>query len=74
MASNNGSMPKLRAELEAEHGRVFDTRELAAEFVVMAIIVPGLIMVRRKFDGVVGRMLYQDGMRFYFGFVTSPDQ
>jgi hypothetical protein len=36
-----------RAELEAKYGRVWNTRELAQEFVVTSIIAPHVI-VRQK--------------------------
>ena len=59
--------PKTREQLEAEFGQVWDTKELAREFVVTAIIRP-LIVVRRKADDVVGTLTVQEKPRFYFAF------
>ncbi|MGF1577934.1 MAG: hypothetical protein ACFCD0_01075 [Gemmataceae bacterium] len=53
--------------MELEYGQVWDTAELAREFVVTAIIRP-LIVVRRKADDVVGTLTVQEMPRFYFGF------
>lgn len=64
--------PKSRRELEAEFGMVWDTRQLARAFVVTSIIPPDTIVVRRKADGVVGTMRFQNGMRYYFQFVAAP--
>lgn len=59
--------PKTREELEREHGQVWDTAELAREFVVTAIIRL-LIVVRRKADDVVGTLTVQEKPRIYYGF------
>jgi len=59
--------PKTREQLEREYGQVWDTAELAREFVVTSIIRP-LIVVRRKSDDVVGTLTVQEKPRFYVGF------
>lgn len=56
-----------RAELEAKHGRVWNTRELAQEFTITSIIAPHVV-VRRKADDVVGKMAYQNNPRYYHTF------
>ena len=63
--------PISREELAARHGQVWDTVELAREFVVTGII-DGTLVLRRKADGTVGSMFYQNQPRFYFGFTSQP--
>lgn len=62
---------KSREELEAEFGQVWDTAELAAQFIVTSII-DDKVVVRRKADGLVGTLHYQNEPRLYFGFEASP--
>ena len=68
-----GVPPMSRDELTARHGRIWDTAELACEFVVTAII-DGVIVVRRKDGGEIGRMSYQNRPRYYYGFVPQPGE
>lgn len=63
--------PRSRAELEREYGRVWDTAELAHEFVITAIIADQVV-VRRKADDVIGTLTYQDSPRLYFSFTEAP--
>jgi hypothetical protein len=56
-----------RAVLEARYGQVWDTKELAREFVVIGFLAP-IIAVRRKADGVRGSLEFQNLPRFYFNF------
>ena len=56
-----------REALEAQHGKVYDTQELASEFEVLGFQAP-YIVVRRRSDGVLGSMAFQHQPRFYFGF------
>jgi len=42
--------PSERAALESQHGRVWDAKELAAEYAVMGFMAP-FAVVRRKADG-----------------------
>ena len=65
--------PRDRAGLEALVGRVWDTRELARDFIVTGLIFP-YIVVRRKTDEVVGTLLMQNQPRFYFNFCPQPAQ
>lgn len=57
--------PGSRAALEAHYGKVWDTQQLAEEFVVTAFIAP-LVVVRRKVDDAVGSLEFQHHPRFYF--------
>lgn len=54
-----------RAELERCHGKVWDLRDLAAEFIVIGFVAP-FVVVRRKSDGAVGSLEFQHEPRFYF--------
>ena len=59
-----------RAELEKKYGRVWNTRELAQEFVITSII-DHEVVVRRKADDVVGKMSFQNTPRYYHSFVPA---
>jgi len=63
--------PGSREALEAEHGQVWDTRQLSTDFDVLGFMAP-LIVVRRKSDGQKGSLEFQHYPRFYFSF--SPHQ
>lgn len=63
--------PKTREELERGFGQVWNTAELAAQFVITAII-DDQVVVRRKADNKVGTLHYQNEPRLYFGFEASP--
>jgi hypothetical protein len=57
--------------LQKRYGAVWDTRGLAAEFTITAII-GDRIVVRRKADGVVGTLTVQEQPRYYHSFEPSP--
>ena len=59
--------PGSREALEAEHGQVWDTRQLSEDFVVEGFMAP-YVVVRRKSDGQRGTLAFQHNPRFYFGF------
>lgn len=59
--------PATREALEARYGQVWDTQQLAAEFVIIGFMAP-IIVVRRKADGVKGSLEFQHMPRFYFDF------
>ena len=56
-----------RAELEAQHGRVWTLDELRVEFEILQFAAP-FVIVQRRSDGVRGSMMFQHSPRFYFGF------
>jgi len=64
------AMPGERAALEAEHGQVWDTKELGRDFVVVEFMAP-FVVVRRKADGVLGSLMFQHHPRYYYGW--QPD-
>ena len=57
--------PGSREALERQYGKVWDTNQLAEDFVVTAFIAP-LVVVRRKADNMVGSLEFQHHPRFYF--------
>jgi hypothetical protein len=61
------AVPGSREALEAEHGKVWDTKQLGEDFEVIGFAAP-LVVVRRKADGVKGSLFFQHNPRFYFGF------
>lgn len=61
------AVPGSRDALEAEHGAVWDTSELARDFIVVGFMAP-LVVVKRKADGVKGSLEFQHSPRLYFNF------
>jgi len=61
------TQPGSREALEAEHGNVWDTQELARDFQVEGFLAP-YVVVRRKSDGHRGSLLFQHHPRLYFSF------
>jgi hypothetical protein len=61
------AVPGSREALEAEHGKVWDTKQLGEDFEVIGFAAP-LVVVRRKKDGVKGSLFFQHSPRFYYGF------
>jgi hypothetical protein len=59
--------PGSREALESEYGQVWDTRDLARDFIVVGFVAP-LVVVQRKSDGVKGSLEFQHQPRFYFNF------
>lgn len=55
-----------RAALEKEHGRVWSTDELCAEFEIRSFLAPFVNAVRRS-DGVKVVLEFQHSPRFYYG-------
>ena len=70
LVSELNAVPKGRAELEAEHGEVWDTDELRRDFEAKGFLAP-FVIVRRRSDGVLGSLMFQHEPRFYFRFL--PD-
>jgi hypothetical protein len=56
-----------RAELEAQHGQVWDTSQLQDDFQVLGFAAP-FVIVKRKSDGVKGSLMFQHNPRFYYSF------
>lgn len=62
--------PGSRDALQAAHGQVWDTQELARDFDVLTFSAP-LVVVRRRSDRAIGSMFFQHCPRFYFSFVAD---
>ena len=60
----------VRELLEEEHGQVWSTNELRAEFDVLGFMAP-LVVVQRLSDGKKGSMEFTHSPRFYFNFVVD---
>lgn len=56
-----------RSTLEARHGQVWNSTELAADFLVLGFGAP-FVVVRRKTDNRLGSLLFQHHPRYYFAF------
>ena len=56
-----------RRDLEARHGQVWSTSELASDFEVTGFAAP-FVAVKRKSDDQVGSLMFQHHPRFYFSF------
>jgi len=56
-----------RESLEAQHGQVWDTKQLSADFSVTGFMAP-YVVVRRIADGQVGSLEFTHSPRFYFNF------
>ena len=67
MVKEINAEPGSREALEAQHGQVWDTEQLRADFDVQGFMAP-LVCVRRKSDGETGTMKFQHNPRFYFDF------
>lgn len=56
-----------RPQLVARYGQVWDSEDLARDFEVIGFAAP-YVIVRRKFDGQMGSLEFQNHPRFYFNF------
>jgi hypothetical protein len=59
--------PGSREALQAEHGQIWDTKQLGEDFDVLGFMAP-VVVVRRKSDGQKGSLFFQHSPRFYFDF------
>ncbi len=62
-----------REMLEAREGQVWDTMELSKDFNVLSFAAP-YVVARRKADGLLGSLIFQDSPRFYWGFVADREE
>jgi hypothetical protein len=66
----NAQPEVTRESLTAQHGRVWVTSELSADFEVRGFMAP-YVVVRRRANGHIGRMEFTHDPRFYFNFVLN---
>ena len=57
MLAEINAQPGSREALEAQHGQVWDTRQLSDDFEVLGFAAP-LVVVRRKSDRVRGSLFF----------------
>ena len=57
--------PGSREALEAQHGQVWDTKEMSRDFEALGFAAP-FIVVRRRSDGKRGALEFQHNPRFYY--------
>ncbi len=62
--------PHSRDELEQAFGEVWNTEELARDFVVVGFLAP-LVVARRRRDGALGSLEFQHAPRYYFSFTVD---
>jgi len=70
MVQQINTVPSDRERLEAQHGKVWDTQQLQADFEVLGFAAP-LIVVSERRTGQKGSLLFQHSPRLYWGF--TPD-
>ena len=58
---------EVRAAVEARHGQVWNTSELASDFEVLGFVAP-FAVVKRKADNKLGSLMFQHYPRYYFSF------
>lgn len=59
--------PGSREALVAQHGQVWNTSEMTADFEPLGFMAP-FIVVRRKSDSAMGSLEFQHQPRLYYGF------
>jgi hypothetical protein len=64
------SQPRTREELEVVFRQVWDERQLAEDYEILGF-TDDRMDVRRKSDGIVGSLSYQDSPRFFFSFIET---
>ena len=62
--------PGSREALEAQHGQVWDTKEMSEEFSALGFAAPFIIVSRRD-DGKKGTLEFQHSPRFYYGWMEQ---
>ena len=69
-AVQSGDEMAERQRLQARHGQIWNTAQLAKEFEILGFMAP-YVIVRRKCDGRKGSLEFQHQPRFYFNFVLD---
>jgi len=70
MVAKINANPNEREALEAEHGQVWDTKQLQEDFEVQSFLAPFISVVKMT-TGEKGIMSFQDMPRYYFSFMPS---
>jgi hypothetical protein len=61
------AQPGSREALAAEHGQVWDTKQLGEDFEVLGFMAP-FVVVKRRSNGIKGSLLFQHHPRLYHSF------
>jgi len=67
MVAKINATPGSKEALEQQHGKIWDTTEMQADFECIGFMAP-IIVVRRRIDGKTGSLKFQHHPRFYFAF------
>ena len=67
MVENIKRDPGSKSALEFEHGKVWDTNELAQEFTVESFMAPFVVVIQKE-TGMKGTLMFQHHPRYYFSF------
>lgn len=67
---DNEQAETVKQQLTEQHGKLWSTEDLRAEFDVIGFAAP-YVVVTRKSDGVKGSMQFTHNPRFYFSFVAD---
>jgi hypothetical protein len=59
-----------RAQLEAQYGQVWTTKEVAEEFELIGFAAP-FVVAKRKSDGQKGSLEFVHWPRFYFNWIAD---
>ena len=70
MMSAINADPNEREALEADYGKVWDTKELQEAFEVLGFMAP-FIGVTEKATGRKGSLMFQHRPRYYFSFTPE---
>jgi len=70
MVGQINSQEAGRAEMEAQHGQVWNTEEMTADFELQGFGAP-FVVVTRKSDGHKGSLMFQHMPRFYYNFTEA---
>jgi len=68
----NHTEPGSKEALEAQHGKIWTTKELGDDFEVIGFMAP-FVVVRRRVDGVEGSLEFQEPAQVYFNFQQHED-
>jgi len=67
MVAAINSDPDERAQLEAQYGEVWDTKQVQEKFEIIGFLAP-FVAVKELATGIEGTLAFQDRPRYYFDF------
>ena len=63
----------VEQSFEQDRGPILDTKELIAQYEVIAYAAP-FVVVRRRSDGVMGSLMFTHQPRIYFGWMADGEE